>query len=94
LAFPSANWPAGVGITTSSANIAESPVITSVLALAAEKARSAPSSSSTAADGEDAGGWEATNVTSHAKTRADTTVAVWRVLAMPLNLPRCRESID
>src|SRR6185436_4145476 len=51
-AFPSANWADGSGITTSSANIAERPVTTSVLALAAANARSAASSSSTAVFGE------------------------------------------
>src|SRR5262245_30769397 len=51
-AFPFANWPGGIGITTSSANIAESPETRSVFALAAENARSAASNSSTTDCGE------------------------------------------
>jgi hypothetical protein len=49
--FPSANAPGGLGITMSDANMAVSPETRSVFALAAENARSAASSSSTAACG-------------------------------------------
>src|SRR4029077_6162412 len=45
--LPFTNWPGGIGITTSSANIAVRPDTRSVFALAAENARSAASSSST-----------------------------------------------
>src|SRR4029079_19541116 len=52
LTLPSANCAAVCGITPSSPNIADRLAVTSPLAPAAENARSVPSSSSSAADGE------------------------------------------
>jgi len=79
--LPSANCPAGVGIITSAANIGDRPAITSVLALAAEKARSAASSSSTADCGVAARqmtGMAMASVINASRTRR----VVWRIISI------------